>query len=284
MAASQPAHGSPTLAPNWLHAAQVLYDMDYVNGGFQGDPPPGTAVDDTFGTYSTNYLIFVVSAAAAVVVLLNPRAAVPYKFLASAFFALTGLGYGLAGLLHQFIHEDEEHMEHATLWNLSYILVLLGSLSLNLLINQMLFAKFEKIGETCRNIINAKAVLLSGTVIIVTTASQQPNLILTGVASLIVLLYAFIVYAMSCKWIQALAVTSMIAGMLIQVLLTPRCGDAGYPDGWVDCPLPAPHFNHNALFHLLYAIGLLILGIAMNVSPDVMSVADGFARLNTGTA
>ena len=46
----------------------------------------------------------------------------------------------------------------------------------------------------------------------------------------------------------------MIGGMLIQVALADVCGDPGYEDCWEDCPLPDPmEFNHNALFHALYA-------------------------------
>ena len=50
----------------------------------------------------------------------------------------------------------------------------------------------------------------------------------------------------------------MIGGMAVQVALADVCGDPGYEDCWEDCPLPDPmEFNHNALFHALYAAGLL---------------------------
>ena len=55
----------------------------------------------------------------------------------------------------------------------------------------------------------------------------------------------------------------MIGGMLIQVALADVCGDPGYEDCWEDCPLPAPEFNHNALFHFLYAVGLLALCVGV---------------------
>ena len=38
----------------------------------------------------------------------------------------------------------------------------------------------------------------------------------------------------------------------------------GYEDCWEDCPLPDPmEFNHNALFHALYAAGLLALAVGV---------------------
>ena len=56
----------------------------------------------------------------------------------------------------------------------------------------------------------------------------------------------------------------MIGGMLIQVALADVCGDPGYEDCWEDCPLPDPmEFNHNALFHALYAAGLLALAVGV---------------------
>ena len=46
-------------------------------------------------------------------------------------------------------------------------------------------------------------------------------------------------------------------GFIVQVTLESRCGDDGYEDCFVDCPLPA-NFNHNALFHVLVVVGMLI--------------------------
>ena len=56
----------------------------------------------------------------------------------------------------------------------------------------------------------------------------------------------------------------MIGGMAVQVALADVCGDPGYEDCWEDCPLPDPmEFNHNALFHALYAAGLLALAVGV---------------------
>ena len=42
------------------------------------------------------------------------------------------------------------------------------------------------------------------------------------------------------------------------------CGDPGYEDCGEDCPLPDPmEFNHTALFHALYAAGLLALAVGV---------------------
>ena len=64
--------------------------------------------------------------------------------------------------------------------------------------------------------------------------------------------------------VKVMAGVVMIGGMLIQVALADVCGDPGYEDCWEDCPLPDPmEFNHNALFHALYAAGLLALAVGV---------------------
>mmetsp|Transcript_53417 Transcript_53417/g.172580 ORF Transcript_53417/g.172580 Transcript_53417/m.172580 type:complete len:112 (-) Transcript_53417:410-745(-) len=79
---------------------------------------------------------------------------------------------------------------------------------------------------------------------------------LTGVYSAVVLLYVLVVFAIWCEWPQVLGIALMIIGMIVLAALTPVCGDAAYPDCFKDCPLPAPYFNHHALFDTLFAIGL----------------------------
>ena len=46
-----------------------------------------------------------------------------------------------------------------------------------------------------------------------------------------------------------------LGGIALQVKLTPLCATP-CPE---HCPLPAPHFNHNALFHLIMAMSALVV-------------------------
>eukprot|EP00445_Apocalathium_hangoei_P033009 CAMPEP_0203938638 /NCGR_PEP_ID=MMETSP0359-20131031/75616_1 /ASSEMBLY_ACC=CAM_ASM_000338 /TAXON_ID=268821 /ORGANISM="Scrippsiella Hangoei, Strain SHTV-5" /LENGTH=284 /DNA_ID=CAMNT_0050868863 /DNA_START=20 /DNA_END=876 /DNA_ORIENTATION=+ len=261
----------------------MLYDMEYVKGGCVGEPPPGTAKIDTFGTYSSNYAIAIVGLAAAVAMLLNKRASTSYKTLSINFFAWTAFGYGVAGVLHQVLHEDEEHAEHAAWWKASYVATLLGILALNILANQLLYVKVSA-NSVFQLIITAIAVLFGGGIIL-SNIFGSASLMLTGVYSAVVLLYVVVVFAVWCEWPKVLGLALMIIGMIVQVALTPMCGDAAYPDCFKDCPLPAPYFNHNALFHWLFAIGLLILGIALNTNPELASSAEvttnGFEQIKS---
>ena len=58
------------------------------------------------------------------------------------------------------------------------------------------------------------------------------------------------------------AVSFMGGSLVIQVVLAGDCGSDAYEVCFVDCPLPDPmQFNHNALFHSIFAVGLFLQGI-----------------------
>ena len=46
-------------------------------------------------------------------------------------------------------------------------------------------------------------------------------------------------------------------GIVVQVALASWCGEDAYQDCFVECPLPV-NFNHNALFHVLVVVGMLV--------------------------
>lgn len=247
----------------------ALYDKDYINGGCVGVPPVGTGNDDTFGTYASNYLIAFVGCLTAIALVFNTRPAPWYKGLGLNWNLWTAFGYGLAGVLHQVLREDEEHAKHQYIWKTSYISTLLGIFALNILGNQVILAK-GSMNSTCHTVITVISILAFA-VVAGLNAFTQASLVLTGAYSGLVLLYVLLVFASQCDFVKAIGVSMMITGMVVQVVLAPQCGDAGYPDCFKDCPLPAPDFNHNALFHVLFAIGLAVLGASMNTNPSVAS-------------
>lgn len=69
----------------------------------------------------------------------------------------------------------------------------------------------------------------------------------------------------SCnRYMEAWGNCLILAGLLVQVLLAPRCGPSeAYENCFRDCPLPTDPltFNHNALFHVLVAIGMVFQGM-----------------------
>lgn len=67
---------------------------------------------------------------------------------------------------------------------------------------------------------------------------------------------------------KVLGAALWISGLLVWVMLRTKCGFSEYDNCFDECPLPF-EFNHNALFHLLYAIGLVVYGWSEDISPSV---------------
>mmetsp|Transcript_49254 Transcript_49254/g.86702 ORF Transcript_49254/g.86702 Transcript_49254/m.86702 type:complete len:266 (+) Transcript_49254:110-907(+) len=242
-----------------------LYDSEWMEAGCNGTFPPGTNTDDTFGCYASDYLIAVVCLLGAMAIATKADASKWFKILVAGKFVFDGLGFGLAGLLHQIFHEDEDHMEHVLLWKISYTATLLGSLLLGLLVSKYLSDKFDSFFGYCQAYLNTTVVIVIGAVILQT--ATEPKLILTGAASGVLALYGVVVFAIRCQWLSVAGLVTMLVGFLVQIVLAPKCGDNAYLDCFRDCPLPAPDFNHNALFHCIYAVGVALLAIDWRCNP-----------------
>ena len=126
--------GSPQLIRMDYAVPRRLFSQNYVDGGCVGDPPKNTTTDDTLGCYATNYLILCVGVLAAMVFvrarerLERAGASGVERGLAAAyaaFFALTGLGYGAAGVLHHRFA-----LAPPGWWAAAYVVVLLGNAGL----------------------------------------------------------------------------------------------------------------------------------------------------------
>jgi hypothetical protein len=236
--------------------------------------PANSNTDDTFATYASDYLIALIGVVAAVAMATNTNASSIYKILSICFFAFTGLGYGIAAVLHQILHEDFQHSlpEHQIWWKLSYIGVLIGSAGLCVLGNHLLPCCEDPGRATILYVLDAIASLIHGAAIVQTMI--DPQLLVTGALTAVVMLYLLVVWAVRAQWVKAVAMLFCVGGMIVQITLSSSCGDAAYESCFAECPLPAPYFNHNALFHVLYAIGLLIVGVAMCKDPDLL---DGYA-------
>ena len=263
-----------------------LFSQNYVDGGCEGEPPKNTTTDDTLGCYATNYLILVIGVLAACAFvrarerLERAGASGVERGLAAAyaaFFALTGLGYGAAGVLHH-----KFALAAPGYWAAAYVVVLLGNAGLcgvgALLTRGDAPSTKWKLGVAATVLVNVAVILL--------VAATQ-NMLACGVFTAVTLLVMIGVWGKHamrpcgcgeaagldlaracCKGARVCVAGAvkvaggvvMIGGMAVQVALADVCGDPGYEDCWEDCPLPDPmEFNHNALFHALYAAGLLAL-------------------------
>jgi hypothetical protein len=71
---------------------------------------------------------------------------------------------------------------------------------------------------------------------------------------------------------RALALVLYLVGFTVQIVLKGVCGSGGYESCFEECPLPDPaNFNHNAIFHVLVAASLVMLGVLEFVLPSASS-------------
>jgi xanthosine utilization system XapX-like protein len=245
--------------------------MAYVEGGCKGLPPAGTAADDAVGTYVTNYVIAFVGFMAALQMCCNPRAGSMFKILATNFFIWTAVGYCGAGLLHHLFHEDEDNPFHETWWKVSFGATLLGILAVNFMANSVLCSSVPRMAfcQPCLSII--ALITFAGMMIFLVFGDVFDALVPIGIYSCAVMLFVLVVLLVSVEGlpgrVACLGILFIIVGYSVQPILSPLCGAAAYSSCFKNCPLPAPRFNHNALFHVLFAVGLSMLGTSLNTDP-----------------
>lgn len=236
-----------------LHAvARQLFDMEYVEGGCVGEPPEGTIYDDTMGCWITNYTIGAVGVLGAILILTSKThiSDMLFKAFAVTFFLGKSSGYSIAGVLHQTAETGEQPIW----WTVSFILTLVGNLGICLLAVLML--------GSCTAPLYAIVTLFYVAAIVF--VAIMGNMMAAGIATLLGLAFVTGVFGAKCNNVlPAVGTVTMIAGLMVQVGLNGTCGKPGYENCWEDCIIPAPYFNHNALFHALFAVGMLILALTL---------------------
>ena len=237
-----------------------LFDEEFIDSGC--DPSlydSQDAVDDTVATYATNYAIGAIGVAFALLFLMAKKSATW-----ACYFFLTGVGYAIAGVGHQVANSDVDVNQ------LPVILILL--VANHLMLDRGLCSLTESR--------KARAALLVVDLAVV-TANVAYNVILGGLLLLgisllvsYVVMLAFFVYhlivggSIGIAFGKAFAVVLLGGGLVIQVALAGVCGSDAYEVCFEDCPLPDPmNFNHNALFHTVFAVGLLLQGIVEFLQP-----------------
>lgn len=71
---------------------------------------------------------------------------------------------------------------------------------------------------------------------------------------------------------QALAAICYFGGFGFQLGWKGVCGSGGYKDCFAQCPLPAPTFNHNALFHIFAALSIYLYGKSKILQLELLSL------------
>ena len=250
-----------------------LYDKEYLDSGCTLEYNEIYNVDDTVWTYATNFAVTVVCVVAAAFIAFSskPRS---YPYIMPAFFIFDGLAFGIGGFYHALITTTENPARNPFI-----------GIGLLCFVTSAIFLVMEFLLTItrCRSIL--LSVLIVSIVILVIMVAQlaQGIKITTALPSLYII--AAHLFMAIVSWIQtfgpclenneamknepkyAIVKTVsglvMVAGLLVQFLLAGTCGKNGYEACFKDCPLPNPGvFNHNALFHIIYMIGLAAFGWA----------------------
>jgi hypothetical protein len=278
-----PLHGCfLSLIDHPFMMSRVLYDEEFLESNC--DPllfGESFNVDNTFWTYATNYFILGISVA--VTGLLYWKQGLTSVF-AEAYFLFTGLGYGVAGVGHQITESPDEFVNFNIISAIVGFLVLIGNAALM----RIGIAFFTT--RKCITIVWA-VINFIGIVAAVALAVSEPGrealeasglvltvfLLPTGVAMIVI----YFIMARKLKTskkvmvvfiFRALALVLYLFGFIVQVGLGGVCGVGGYESCFEECPLPdASNFNHNAIFHILVAASLVMLGVLEFVSPSESS-------------
>lgn len=329
---------------------RFLYDVAWIDAGCPSETydPDSTAVDNTVGTYVTNYVIGAVALISFLIyahksiktptstsvltrqsvkndgndkALSIPEAALESsakvathntkrsncslfsfplilqqeRVWSSIYFLCNGIGYILAGHSHQVFTLTTQYTSPSTdklSWDLGLYMVLLAQIAWQVSASEMVLMVSGRRSSTLattdpqqvnhhrHGIITTITRIFNVICLVVLTGvffgTLQEHLILVGAYMVILAIVTSIVYGKlrihtPCGVVASiLGNLCLLAGLMVQVLLEGTCGSPGYQDCFQECPLPTNPavFNHNAVFHILVAVGLTLQAIGWYQSRD----------------
>ena len=248
-----------------------LYDAEYVAAHCPpSDYDSDTNLDTTVGTWSTNYIIAGVGLLGClyfyyfgVVRRREGGEKQRRKLWIALYFGGTGLGYGIAGVAHQLYDSKDAK---SIVWDLSaHLCNALGLLALQFYVVLPLFERLFRVG------VSVLCLAFLG----VAWALQSQAIMAIYV---LVVLLGMGFYFFSWKqrdWMASLGCLVYMTGLLVQLILAGRCGSKAYEENcFAHCPLPDPMtFNHNALFHVMVIVALIIQ-LFGRYTPPVINVEE----------
>ena len=266
---------------------RILYDQDFLD---LGCPPElydeNYETDNTLWSWITNFMILGVCVLACLKLLCFPsssstssRQKPSTNKLILLFFLLTGIAFGFGGLNHSTIERNDDPLKDV------YERITLGVFGIAtgcLLVSSFQMLSANRIGLWLLTLISL------GITVYAVVVKDQTSI---GAFQMLVTLFASVVYTFQVGccgrrrcgndtansprlfWInitKSIGVFLLLGGLVVQLLLAPTCGDAGYEQCFENCPLPNPTvFNQNALFHIIYLVGLVVLAIAEDQYPSI---------------
>ena len=229
-------------------ADRQLYDHDFIASGCTLPYDKGTKYDDELWTFVTNYIVAFICLFCALVVFRVGSHSVNVIL----FFGMTGALNAYAGVLHQTDKApDLKTWEKIITW----ILVIVSSAFLT---RAGMRVWTDSIWATLLWTVAYSAAL--------TMALVLDSNIVVGVTTIVS--YGAAVLLFVPDYFKIIGLLVCIGGFIVQFILAEDCGDDGYEDCFESCPLPDPiTFNHNALFHSIWAVGLTIFAITEYTNP-----------------
>jgi hypothetical protein len=235
-----------------------LYDEKYIDSGC--DPSlfdPADQVDDTLGTYATNYVIGAVGWVFALLFLVARK---PTTW--ACYFFCTGIGYLLAGVAHQWGENADESLKDIVRFAFIPILLVANHLMLDRGLCSLTESKRIK-----AILLGVDLAVLSLNIAHSVASESLTWLGISLLVSYVVMLALFLYHVVQGEdrciaATKALAVSILGGSLVLQVALSGACGKDAYKECFKDCPMPDPiHFNHNGLFHSVFAVGLFLQGM-----------------------
>ena len=274
----QQAHKYSELQMLVSFISRVTFDEEFVrNGCPEAYYDPNTNVDDTVGTYSTNFAISAVCIAVIGLKLFGGRRSklLLNDYLMIAFFLFTCLAFGIAGVGHVVIKQvdDPGNVVNNYMTAITY-----SAANVFLILFSLRLIGVDHQGSCIKKSIWWTSVVIA-VAVYVTTIVMSDNLLIYGFFGFFTFIFTAIIYLIKVFMvpgerlyysIKSLGTWVMLAASFIQFLLTPKCGlNGAYKDCFGECPLPNPmKFNHNALFHVVDMIGLIMVGWSEYYSPS----------------
>lgn len=210
-------------------------------------------------TYATNYVIAMVALLYAFMLYPKQQDKEQVGKFVCLYLSSTGIAFGVAGVGHQITKEQEELLNQFLLPLTAFA----GNVGTFCLFRILILYTKEWEGP-----VRVAWWVLAICVTVVGAVMAVSSPIITGMVGLISVVSALIVHTLqfikskkSALLLKALAFVFLLIGGIFQMVLAPLCGYDAYPDCFPDCPLPAPDFNHNALFHVFAIICYVLYGL-----------------------
>ena len=254
--------------------SRILYDQNFIDAGCpEADYNQDFEVDDTVGTWSTNFIVALVGVVAFVKLgSYGCTSASHYSnVLMPYFFLAMGISYFVAAIGHIVVTSRSQTQSNAIFQIITS--VLFGGSSILLALYGLALVNICMLSpEKWKKGIWWTTLTLLTAVVVYAAIDMKAAVSFMGMLVYLTTTVLYLVARPKIYVVKALSTLIMLVSLVIQIILRTKCGDPAYVDCFKNCPFNNPMvFNHNGLFHVVYFIGIAILFVAEDRNPSVSS-------------